>query len=255
MPSVDVGGVRLDYDDAGSGEVAVVFVHGWCCDRTYFAPQAAAFARTHRVVSPDLRGHGTSGRPDHGYHYRELADDVAGLIASLELDRPVVVGHSMGGTIAFDLAVRHPALTRGIVGVDPAIYFDDEGPERIRQAGAAIGADEDGTFRQAVVRSMFRDGDGETLRERVVEQMSATPNPIAAAALTGLGDADATGLLGALTVPAMVIWADPLRRPLEDLRAEHPDVDWRATPGVGHFTQLVVPEQVTAMIAEHLGRL
>jgi pimeloyl-ACP methyl ester carboxylesterase len=56
-------GVALFYDEAGGGELPLVFVHGWCCDHTYFAPQFEHFRRKHRVVAVDLRGHGQSDKP------------------------------------------------------------------------------------------------------------------------------------------------------------------------------------------------
>jgi pimeloyl-ACP methyl ester carboxylesterase len=74
------GGVRLGYESAGDGEPPMIFVHGWCGDLSYFAPQAEHFARRHAVVAADLRGHGSSDAPEPGpgssYDIAELADDV-----------------------------------------------------------------------------------------------------------------------------------------------------------------------------------
>ncbi len=58
MSLVTHNGVKLFYDQAGEGEPPMVLVHGWCCDHTYFAPQAEHFRRHHRVIAVDLRGHG-----------------------------------------------------------------------------------------------------------------------------------------------------------------------------------------------------
>ena len=58
MPTITHNGVKLAYESRGKGRPAFVFVHGWTCDRSFFAPQAKYFARRHRVVSLDLRGHG-----------------------------------------------------------------------------------------------------------------------------------------------------------------------------------------------------
>lgn len=59
-------GVRLAYDVAGAGDPPMVFVHGWCCDRSYFAPQITHFSASHAVATMDLRGHGDSDRPAPG---------------------------------------------------------------------------------------------------------------------------------------------------------------------------------------------
>jgi pimeloyl-ACP methyl ester carboxylesterase len=60
------GGVRLAYDVAGAGDSAMIFVHGWSCDRSYFAPQFGHFAVGHAVAAMDLRGHGDSSWPGPG---------------------------------------------------------------------------------------------------------------------------------------------------------------------------------------------
>ena len=56
-------GIRLAYDTAGAGDPPIVFVHGWSCDRSYFAPQIEHFAAGHAVAAVDLRGHGDSSLP------------------------------------------------------------------------------------------------------------------------------------------------------------------------------------------------
>ena len=63
MPTIKRDGINLVYEERGSGSPAFVFVHGWTCDRSFFAPQADYFAKKHRVVSLDLRGHGQSDKP------------------------------------------------------------------------------------------------------------------------------------------------------------------------------------------------
>jgi pimeloyl-ACP methyl ester carboxylesterase len=102
-------GVALAYDSAGSGAPPIVFVHGWACDRSYFAPQFEHFAARHPVVTVDLRGHGDSDRPAVGagvYDIAELRDDVLAVAHAAGFDRPVVIGHSLGGLVALACAGR-----------------------------------------------------------------------------------------------------------------------------------------------------
>ena len=113
---------RLAYEDRGAGDPAFVFVHGWTCDRSFFAPQAEHFARQHRVVSIDLRGHGESDKPQGQYPIAAYADDIAYLIQQLGLGRAVAVGHSMGGMIVLQLAAAHPGRVAAIVMLDPAPF-------------------------------------------------------------------------------------------------------------------------------------
>src|SRR3712207_692755 len=99
--------VTLFYKEKGAGKPPILLVHGWCCDHSYFAPQFGHFAnRGHRVVAVDLRGHGRNDKPRQRYAMQAFADDLAWICDRVELEKPVVVGHSMGGIVAFDLAAR-----------------------------------------------------------------------------------------------------------------------------------------------------
>jgi pimeloyl-ACP methyl ester carboxylesterase len=88
--------LKLYYEQAGSGDPPLVFIHGWCCDHTFFQPQFDHFKATHGVTALDLRGCGRSGQPRDGYDFHTFADDVAWLCGDLGIIRPVVIGHSMG---------------------------------------------------------------------------------------------------------------------------------------------------------------
>jgi pimeloyl-ACP methyl ester carboxylesterase len=72
--------ITLAYEDRGAGKPPFVFVHGWTCNRSFFAPQIAHFARQHRVVSIDLRGHGDSDKPQGPYTRAQDANDIAFVI-------------------------------------------------------------------------------------------------------------------------------------------------------------------------------
>jgi pimeloyl-ACP methyl ester carboxylesterase len=115
--------IKLAYEDRGAGKPTFVFVHGWTCDRSFFAPQAEHFARRHRVVSLDLRGHGESDKPQGPYPITAAADDIAYVIEQLGLGKAVAVGHSSGGTAASHVAVvadRREWLDRRCRPLQPA---------------------------------------------------------------------------------------------------------------------------------------
>ena len=131
MRQLELDGVALSYEEAGEGESPVLLVHGWCCDHTYFAPQFEHFVKKGcRVVAVDLRGHGRSDKPHQPYTMQVFADDIARMCERLGLEKPVVVGHSMGGIIAFDLAARYPNLTSAVVMLDAAVVL----PSGVRAA-------------------------------------------------------------------------------------------------------------------------
>lgn len=113
----EVGGVRLRYLDAGRGK-AVVLLHGYTQTSHMWLPLIEQLSRTHRVVAPDLRGAGGSDRPQSGYEKVVLADDVHALIASLGIERAVIVGHDIGLMVAYAHAARYPQSTERVVLMD-----------------------------------------------------------------------------------------------------------------------------------------
>ncbi len=121
MPSLNRDGVALYYEQTGSGDPPLLFVHGWCCDHIYFAPQMEHFSRSHRVVAVDLRGHGQSDKPQQDYTMAAFAGDLAWLCGEIGLVKPAVIGHSMGGRVVVELAGRSPGLPAALVLLDAPI--------------------------------------------------------------------------------------------------------------------------------------
>ena len=110
----------LRWDSAARSELTpFLLVHGLASNARLWdgmGPRLAAAG--HAVAAVDLRGHGLSDKPDGGYDFATISEDLRALIAALGFDRPVLAGQSWGAGVVLDFAVRHPELTRGIVLVD-----------------------------------------------------------------------------------------------------------------------------------------
>src|SRR5687767_1979210 len=109
-------GVDIRYEVAGSGEPALVFVHGWSCDRTYWRPQIEHFSKSRRVVTLDLGGHGASSLGRKDWTMEAFAGDVRAVVEGLGLKRVVLVGHSMGGPVSLEAARMMPDRVAAVVG-------------------------------------------------------------------------------------------------------------------------------------------
>lgn len=114
-------GVELRILDRGdpSGAPPFLLVHGLASNARMWDGCAEALAALgHRSVAVDLRGHGRSDKPDHGYDFETVTDDLARLIEAVGLDRPVLAGQSWGGNLVVEFAARFPGASRGIAAVD-----------------------------------------------------------------------------------------------------------------------------------------
>ena len=116
-------GTKLHYYRTGGNKLPLVLLHGISDDGLCWTPVAGVLADQHDVIMLDLRGHGNSDAPDQGYDYETMATEVVGLIEGLELENPVVMGHSMGAMTALTLAALNPDLPRAIILEDPPAFW------------------------------------------------------------------------------------------------------------------------------------
>ena len=115
---LSVNGINLHYRDWGGSGPPVVLLHGLASTCHIWDLVAPILAEEFAVVAVDQRGHGESDKPDYGYDFATVGQDLLGVIEALNLDKPVIVGHSWGADVALEFAVAHPALPRGICFVD-----------------------------------------------------------------------------------------------------------------------------------------
>jgi pimeloyl-ACP methyl ester carboxylesterase len=214
MATIVHQGITLAYEDWGAGEPAFVFVHGWACNRAFFAPQAEHFGRRHRVVSVDLRGHGESEKPQGPYPIAAYADDLAYLIEHLGLGKVVAVGHSSGGMTVLQLAAAYPDRVAAIVMVAPAPFvFPPELRASLEEMVAAIEAGNQEPRRQFIVNRLFRPTSDRKLVEEVLAVMMAVPSHVAANAMRGVLAFDGPAVAAQCTVPALHLATTPPLNP------------------------------------------
>jgi len=117
--SAHVNGVELHYAHAGDGPL-IVFLHGFPQCWYQFRHQLADFSRDHLAVAPDLRGYNLSSKPEdvHAYLTCTLVEDIRQLVRHLGHERFVLVGHDVGGAVAWSFALHHPELLEALVVLD-----------------------------------------------------------------------------------------------------------------------------------------
>lgn len=111
-------GVEICFQIEGKGDTALLFIHGWCCDKSYWEKQISVFSRKYRVIAVDLGGHGESGMNRKNWTMKAFGQDVASVIKHLKLKKVILIGHSMGGIVMVETTRQIPKIVSGLIAVD-----------------------------------------------------------------------------------------------------------------------------------------
>jgi pimeloyl-ACP methyl ester carboxylesterase len=256
MNFLDHNGVQLAYRESGQGDPPIVLIHGMACDHTHLTPQFQHLSPSHRVVTLDLRGHGQSDKPTGDYTNEVFDQDLRFVFERLELDHPIVIGHSLGGSIALAMAASHPKLFGALVLLDSGVRAPTAKQAELQPFYATLGgADHAELVRQFVIDRLFEPTDGRAVIDRVAATMGATPAHVFLAMAEGVLAFDSRAAARAVQVPSLLVLAS---RPFADPdEVEKLGPNWQVgrVVGSGHFLQLVVPDQVNAMLDRFLELL
>lgn len=246
--------VALVYDEAGGGSPPLVFVHGAACNRRFWDPQVRRFAVAHRVIAVDLRGHGESDAPMQPYAMRVFTDDLAWMCTQLGIEKPVVVGHSLGGMIALDFASAYPDDVGAAVLIDSLLLPSGDRPEVVRDLVKGLrGNDPDSALRGYFARLFGRDDDP-ALKSWIIDQAVKTRSHVTSSIWEeSLVSWDDETALRSCRVPLLYLDAGTPNADLERAVELCPDLRIGRTIGCGHFSPLMAPDQVNAMLERFLS--
>ncbi|HET8674618.1 MAG TPA: alpha/beta hydrolase [Blastocatellia bacterium] len=248
-------GTSIAYEVRGSGTPALIFVHGWSCDRTYWAGQLDHFSRHFKVVAVDLAGHGESGLGRKDWTMESFGNDVAAVVKKLGLRRVILIGHSMGGDVIPEAARRLPGRVEGMVWLDT---YKQLGPGRTPEQVQAFVERFRANFKDTTkefVRGMFLPGSDRALVERVAEGMSSAPPRIALASLESAFSYSRTMPRTLEEVKLPVIAINPDNAPTDIASMKRYGVEVMIMPGVGHFLHMEDPERFNGLLMKAIGKL
>lgn len=192
------------YEVLGQGNLPLVLIHGFGLDRTIWREMAEKYLTEYLVILPDVRGHGESSAPEGDYPMTLLAEDLAGLLNCLDIEKAVVCGHSMGGHITLAFAANFSTRLAGIGLITTRAEADS--PEK--RAG-----------RYEMIKAVRKRGSvalAETLAPRLSQDQhlvqiaydmiaGTAPQGIIGSAAGMAERPDRMGLLGELNIPALVV--------------------------------------------------
>lgn len=259
---VNYDGSRVHYESYGKGEEALVFIHGWTCDSTFWRGQAPVYEKR-RALLIDLPGHGSSDKPEVSYTQERFARAVEAVMRDAHVERGILIGHSMGGPVAVTFLHLFPDKMKALVMVDafiPKAPKDDE--ERARQKKQMepfLRSLQEANYKVTatkMIESMFSDKTTPAQREEIRSKMTAAPQHVMASAMENMF-LDPPKQTKPSSIPVLAIMAAKQGRKSYDaeLRTMFPNLTFEEWPGAGHFLMMEDPQRFNRSLEQFLDRI
>ena len=253
------------YVEAGSG-APLVLIHGVGLNKQVWQPQWQDFNETFHVIAYDTLGHGNSPIPPASVCLDDYFDQLLVLLDSLNLQRVILCGHSMGALITLGFALKHPERVSAIVSMMAAFNRSEGHQQRSRRVADILAGDEAESLLEGTLQRWFTDEDyADDLRKTKIDMVK---NWLLAANRTGYSRAyrmfaengeTYVGKLGDISVPALVITAefDPNSTPAmsEQITDEIPQSELVIMPGERHMGQYLGASELNPVVTAFLGRI
>jgi pimeloyl-ACP methyl ester carboxylesterase len=245
--------VKLHFDKAGVGNRTFIFIHGGGGDTSHLAPQFYFFARRGTAINLDLRGYGKSDIPMKYGTIAQYADDIAYLCRQLGITSPIIIGHSMGGMVAVELAAKRPILPVAIVLISSGVLFPKAALEEEEKVLSGLRSV---TYRdtiQALIDQICLSSD--RFKAHVERTFFAIPQEqwVAHFETMFAWDKVARERVSACKLPILYIEdSGGCYSDLPLFSSLCPQLVIGKTVGSGHFAPLEVPEQVNSMIEDFI---
>jgi pimeloyl-ACP methyl ester carboxylesterase len=262
MPEVTVSGLKINYRDTGGEGPPIVLVHGFTGNVRNWALNIPALRGRFRCVSFDLPGHGLSERPadQDSYALPQMAEVVWGAIQALGLQKPVLMGHSMGGMISEYVALDHTEALRALVLVDTAaetIAIRDMDREKMVTAARSGGIEAAFELQLANTEPRVREDARFVALWREQFLMTSADAYIGGALAMARRESLIPRLKG-LQLPALIICGEndlPFLGPSRRMHEAIPGSELAIIEGAGHSPTFETPEKFNAVLTAFLDRV
>ncbi|HEY2809721.1 MAG TPA: alpha/beta fold hydrolase [Steroidobacteraceae bacterium] len=249
--------VHIEYQVFGQGDTAVILIHCWACDANYWSLQFDALKPHYTVVAVNLAGHGGSSANRSDWSIANYAADVAAVARQIPNTHIVLVGHSMGATVALAAAPLIGSRVSGIVAVDAlrSVGLPPLAAREIEKHIAPFRADFVGETRKLVTNSLFPRGADRTLVQKIAYDMSLEPPAVAIPSMQALLSVDLTPLLAAIHVPVYAINSDLAPTDAARIRKSLPDFTLDVMAHTGDFPMLEDPARFNVLLLKDLDAI
>ncbi len=247
-------GLEIHYTIYGTGDTAIVLIHGWMCDQTYWKNQVDQFSDNYTVVTVDLGGHGESGLDRSSWTLDSFVEDVVAVIKKVQPENVILAGHSLGGFVALETAPEIADKIKGLILVDSFHEVFWPIPDSVKNpAFENYRNDFKNHTYSWIYDGMFPPGADSVIRHQIAEDMSSGPAEVGIGAVEDYWSGDYTETIQkviSLKVPVILINIELWPTDLEVMNEFGFDV--LTMDDVGHFLMLEDPDRFNILLDEAL---
>lgn len=251
-------GVHIEYHVYGAGDPAILLIHCWSCDSSYWNAQIAPLKASYTTVTLDLAGHGASGRNRKDWTMGQFGEDVAAVARQLQNPRIILVGHSMGGPVALEAARRIGDRVIGIVAIDTlqTVGLPPVSEREVQMRLKPFRENFIGHTRDFVSHNFFTKGADPAFIRKVADDMSLAPPEVAIPSMEALMRMNYTPLLADIHVPVVAIDAST-SGVVDEARTRKalPSFHAVSIPDTGHFLMLEAPQRFNPVLLRELASI
>jgi pimeloyl-ACP methyl ester carboxylesterase len=255
--AMEPDGVHIEYRVAGKGDPAIVLIHGWATDANYWNAQMAPLQAKYTVVAIDLAGHGGSTKSRTDWSMEKYGEDVATVVQRIPNQQIILVGHSMGGTVALEAAHTLGNRVIGIIVVDAlkSVGLPPLSPSQIQTRVAPFRTDFIGAVRKYVSEELFEKGADPLFVQKVAYDMSLEPPEVGVPSLEALLSMDFKTVLPDIKVPVLAINSDLGATDDARIRKALPTFKSDVIPHTSHFLMMEVPDKFNPILLRDIDTI
>ena len=247
--------VPIVYQKTGSGETVLVFVHCWSCDKSYWAGTIDYLSKNYKVYAIDLAGHGESGLGRTEWTIENYAKDVKAVVDKEGLDKVILIGHSMGGSVVLTAAQLLGDKVKALITIDTFQDIEEKlTQEQMDGFYKMFEEDFTGTTKE-FVKDLFAENADSILVMKIADDMSSAPPDVALASFKSLFQFDEAANFDKINIPVRFINSDKFPTNTDATKRHINDFDVKIIKGVGHFPMLEKPEEFNKLLEETINEL
>jgi pimeloyl-ACP methyl ester carboxylesterase len=252
-------GVNIAYTDNGKGDTTLLFVHGWCINKTYWTSQVKYFGDKYRVVTVDLPGFGESGKNRKVWNTEAFSRDIDSVISQLNLKNVILIGHSMAGHIVLQAAIDNPQNVIGLVGVD-----------NFKETGGPVPTKKDtADYKQAIDQlkhhfkhtafdyvntSLFYKTTADSIKKRVLNDVAKADSVIAVACLE-LDNFNEAKKLKEVKKKLYLVNSDYTKTDTTGFKINHIPYQVFIIHATGHFPMIEKPKEFNILLRQIISKI